>query len=354
MPASAPGEAPRCPSFFQGADGSLWLCTSGGIWHGSEKTWTQISTTDPGAKVWPQRIYRTRDGQIWTTQFEGGRISLQRLLPGRLEPFTAPDMPSELDVTHLLEDSEGDLWVGTMTGLLRLDPKRIRVYSRRDGLRSDDTLAVAKGADGTMWVGTAEGISAVRNGQITNLPPPETPGGWKGVPVLLADRQNALRVGQAGPSLACFQQGKWTYQPAPKEFGDTEYLKAIHEDRQGRMWLATAERLFYTSDAGGWRSFSTNDGLSHPDVRVVHQDRRGDLWFGTFGDGLNRLKDGGFTSYKTGRGEMNNRAWWFHEDADGVFWVGSEDGLNRFVPPGVDESRKQKAESKRASLRRQL
>ena len=29
-----------------------------------------------------------------------------------------------------------------------------------------------------------------------------------------------------------------------------------------------------------------------------------------------------------------------------MFWVGSEDGLNRFVPPGVDQSRKQKAESR--------
>jgi len=100
------------------------------------------------------------------------------------------------------------------------------------------------------------------------------------------------------------------------------------------MWIATGERVL-CNDGGHWSSFSTNNGLSHRDVRLVHQDRRGDLWFGTFGGGLNRFKDGRFTSYKTGRGEMNNRAWWIHEDADGVFWVGSEDGLNRFVPPGV-------------------
>jgi signal transduction histidine kinase/ligand-binding sensor domain-containing protein len=334
FPSDAPGKGPGCFSFFQDADESLWLCTTDGIWRGSEKNWTQITTVDPATKCSPERIYQTRDGQVWVTQFEDRRISLQRLAHGRLEPFTAPDMPSDLVVTHLLEDREGDLWIGMATGLLRLEPKRIRVYSRRNGMRSDDTLAVAKGAYGTIWVGTTEGVSGVRSGQITNLPPPQANRSSERIPVFLLDHKNALWAGWVGPWLACFQEGEWKLLAAPAELGNTEYLKAIQEDRQGRMWWANGERLL-CNDRGRWTIFSTNDGVSHPDVRVVHQDRRGDLWFGTFGGGLNRLKDGRFTNYKTGRGEMNNRAWWIHEDADGVFWVGSEDGLNRFVPPGV-------------------
>ena len=393
MPTDGARGAPFCFSFFQAADESLWLCTSEGIWRGGGKAWTRITIADPGAtfwpqRIWPQRIYQTRDGQVWVTQFEGDRIGLQRLVAGRLEPFTAPDMPSDLVVTHLLEDREGDLWVGTKTGLLRLERKRIRVYSRRDGLRSDDTLAVAKGADGTIWVGTAEGVSGVRNGQITNLPPPEATVAWKRVPVFLADRKNALWVGWAISRLAGFQQGTWTWLHAPAELGNTDDLKAMYEDQTGRMWFANGERVLCTeggrynglstdnrdgkwqmangkgqrangewqmangkTDGAHWSSFSTNNSLSNPDVRVIHQDGRGDLWFGTFGGGLNRLKEGRFTSYKTDRGEPNNRAWWIHEDADGVFWVGSEDGLNRFVPPGAQEIGRQKADGNRAPWR---
>ena len=60
------------------------------------------------------------------------------------------------------------------------------------------------------------------------------------------------------------------------------------------------------------------------------------MWFGTYGGGLNRLHNGRISSYATQLGELNNRAWWIHEDSDGIFWVASQEGLNRFVPPGLE------------------
>ena len=335
-----------CFSFLGAADGSLWLCTGTSIWRGSKGVWTVVASAGLESRPWQQRICRTSDGRVWVTRrLEGGHTGLHRLIQGRLEPFAAPEFPEDLNVTRVLEDREGDLWVGTTTGLFRLEPKRIRAYSRREGLRNDDTQAVTQGADGTIWVGTAAGLSGIRAGKVENVKAPQEGREWGRIGVFLADRHDAVWVAWPGPHLARFRGGEWQMLPAPGEIGDGQDLKALFEDRQGRIWLGIRTAVL-CRDGEQWSSYSTNQGLSHGDARAIYQDRRGDMWFGTYGGGLNRLKDGRFTAYKTNRGEHNNRAWWIHEDTDGVFWVGTEDGLNRFVPAGAEQSRKQKAESR--------
>jgi len=131
-----------------------------------------------------------------------------------------------------------------------------------------------------------------------------------------------------------FDHGAWV-SPAPLSLGES-WVRTLYEDRSGRIWAGFAGGVAWLSEAGTVQELP--QALSHPDVRVIHEDRRGDLWFGTYGGGLNRLHDGQITAYTTALGEYNNRAWCIHEDADGVFWVGSRNGMNRFVPPGVDET----------------
>jgi ligand-binding sensor domain-containing protein len=65
-----------CYSFFQDANEILWLCTSDGVWQGSEKAWTRITRTAPSPGSWPLGVYQTRDGELWVKQFDGDRSSL--------------------------------------------------------------------------------------------------------------------------------------------------------------------------------------------------------------------------------------------------------------------------------------
>ncbi len=350
--ASGLGKALKMPaenalylSFLQEPDGSFWLCSSTGLWRGDEKSWTRV--TAPGARhgAWPKQIFRTRDGQLWVMHGDGERATLHHLVEGQLRLFTTPESPEGLEVTRLLEDRDGNLWVGTKNGLVRLQPKRIKVYSRQDGLRNDDTQAVTAGPDGTIWIGTIQGVSALRRGTVTNLPLRNLEDGACGT--MATHGEDRLRIFGTPGDVIEFDGARWNPLNTGFDLNSLGGVRTLYEDREGRMWVGEKCGVLFDNQ-GQCLSYTTNSGLSGGDVRLIYQDRRGDMWFGTFGEGLNRLHDGKFTSFISDRGEHNNRMWWIHEDVDGIFWVATEDGLNRFVPSGAgtEESRKQKAESR--------
>lgn len=331
--------------FLRQTNGTILVAAQQGLWRGSEAGWERIETVPPGDRQCPVQIYPASNGDLWIPW--GINVpGYPDWLPPRLARFRAgrsefvdlsalPDYP----LTEFLQDREGHLWLGTESGLCQLRPKAVRVYAREDGLRNDYVKSLTEGPDGTIWLGTAEGVSGIKDGQVTNLPPVE-PLNWGRAEGLLADRRGRVWYGMHYPNAVAFEHGAWT---SPVAFNSQQgRLRTLYEDRLGRIWAGFDRGAACLSEAGALQDLA--HALSHPDVRVIHEDRRGDFWFGTYGGGLNRLHDGQITSYTTTLGEYNNRMWCIHEDADGVFWVGSRNGLNRFVPPGVEEVRSPKSQ----------
>jgi len=317
-------------SFWRDNDGSFWLLGLG-LWRQEGKAWSRVTTGLPGFVGSPKDLFRTADGQLWVVQNELRGNTLQRLVAGRLEPLASSEWPADLTITRLLEDREGNIWVGSTMGLFRLQPRRVRVYSVAEGLRDDNTLAVTAAPDGTVWVGAETCVSAIREGVVENLDPANPIPGQGGSAHLQVDDLNRLWASSAS-GLVRREGGHWQNVLSAEDLYDLGGVQSLYQDRAKRIWVGTKHGVL-RQDGNRWTRFSVTNGLSSGDVRVIHQDARGDMWFGTFGGGLNRLRNGEFTTYATARGDHNNRAWWIHEDADGVFWVGTEDGLNRFVPP---------------------
>lgn len=250
-------------------------------------------------------------------------MSLRQLTNGGLRPVLPEGNPDGLKVACWLEDYEGNLWVGCKTGLLRLEPKRVRTYSSRNGLGNEDAKMVTESPDGTIRVITAGGLSSIRQGEVSNQ-----------ASSLVFAADNFGRVWRFMPDALRQLDGEGTWTISTPSYLPQLGFNRVYEDREHRIWLGTGHGVLRLEGAR-WIYFPVTNGAGRADVRVIHQDHRGDMWFGTFGGGLWRLHDGQFAQYLTDRGPENNRAWWIHEDADGIFWIGSEEGLNRFVPPGL-------------------
>lgn len=149
-------------------------------------------------------------------------------------------------VRTMLEDSQGRLWVATITGGLNLLDRahwRFRHWRTGNGDRSpshDGVFALTEADGGKLWVGTQAGL---------DLFDPHT------------GRFRKAALGKGG-----------------------EFVMALHRDRRGRVWAGTLGEGLFRSDDGG-RSFQRVRGeggeATPDDVFVLAEDARGQVWAGT-------------------------------------------------------------------------
>ena len=155
--------------------------------------------------VWPFRSVCERDLRRSRRQSVGGTYSgLNRFNQGRFyNVLDNEGLPFDR-VNALLEDREGDVWVGSREGLVRLTPKRFSTITRRQGLTHDNVTSVLQDRNGSMWVGTwGGGVNQMKDDKIvpqvlTNTPgknvvlsPPQSPF-WKGADVPVSSQSPGL------------------------------------------------------------------------------------------------------------------------------------------------------------------
>jgi ligand-binding sensor domain-containing protein/signal transduction histidine kinase len=247
--------------------------------------------TNIGASV--AALLEDRDGNLWIGT-EG--VGLFRSTRGKLSKFTIQDgLPSDR-IISLFEDKDGNLWIGTRGGgLVRLRNRSIITYTTDNGLSSDFISSVREDSKGTMWIGTrTAGVNLLRHGQITKI---------YNVNSGLLDNQ----------------------------------VRALCEDNGGGVWLGTMKSVEYLSDGSGGNAMrirhvldSTNSTLTN--IRSIYCDNRGTIWVGGYGGGLVRYENNAWQPV-TFRSTLptNNFIRVITEDRTGAMWVGTQAGVNQIV-----------------------
>jgi ligand-binding sensor domain-containing protein/signal transduction histidine kinase len=237
------------------------------------------------------------------------------------QPRHIPGLSAQA-ILSLCFDREGDLWVGTDGGgLNRVKRSRFRTLP---GTENWVVQSVSPDARGGLWIGCNGGELAHWTGgalQRYRTTQESVPPSVKSVTV---DRQDRVWVGTWGRGL--FSLDEDVLQPIVAAGLFQAAVVAIHQDRQGAIWLGLQEGLARI-DSDGLSLFSTKDGLTHNAVRALVDDAEGNLWIGTAGGGLNRMKDGRFTAYRKSPGQLSSdEINALHLDADGVLWIATADG----------------------------
>src|SRR5208283_1470821 len=194
-------------------------------------------------------------------------------------------------VLSLYEDSSGNLWAGSETGLWRWKPPLPKPYRMPDAVQQIPSLA--EDDSNAILISALGGIRQFLDGKVENYLLPGAPQKVKPY-ALLRDSNGCLWIGTADRGLLHVHQGKLdVFARTDGLSGD--FITGLVEDREGTIWVATTHGLdrFRALAAS---AISVKQGLSAAIVHSVLSVKDGSVWIAT-SSGLYRRNSGQISIY---------------------------------------------------------
>jgi signal transduction histidine kinase/ligand-binding sensor domain-containing protein len=197
--------------------------------------------------------------------------------------LTAREGLSGNHVWPLIEDHEGNVWVGTNAGLDRFRP-RVAMPARLPAAALN--VALAAGTDGSLWAG-ASNRPAMRmvDGRVDTLDMP--------APTTSAMRDDAGTVWMGGPSgIWRSRENRLVHVAAlPAGAAPDSSVRAMARDAAGNLWVSINRLGLFVLRAGGWEAVPPPSASASQVMPVTASaDADGRVWFG-YRDNLLVMRD---------------------------------------------------------------
>lgn len=275
----------------------------------------------------PQPFFQDREGNIWI----GTSSGLDRFRRNRLQPLPVSE---ELLFPAMIRTPAGGMWISSYPG-------GVYSVSAAGGseMVSKERFSVSHlAADGTLWLAGAVGVRRqAPDGSVTNFAPPD---GLHGLEArsIQQDSAGTLWVGFSGNGgLFRLVQGRWLRDGGLAGFPpDRPHIMAT--DDQGRVWMGHSGNVVTIvgndkgkgEDRTSIRRLDAASGLQLGNVLALCADGPR-MWAGGE-EGTMLYREGRFTALRGARGEtfrgvsgiarLPNGDLWLH-GADGVYRVGA-------------------------------
>ncbi len=229
-----------------------------------------------------------KNGALWIAHDKG----LTRYVNGQIRTFTAAELPDGY-CGAVLEDSKGNIWAGTETGIAIFNGEVWRDFTGESGFGKIPISMIFEDSEGVIWFGS--------------------------------DSVNLV-------GLMRYDGKEWRSFSVDTGLVAHNTISDIFEDDEGNLWVASG-----IGSHGGATcikqntvdTFTMEDGLMGPRVRSLYQDRLGRFWFGSEFEG-SAVFDGGKRFFLTpDQGLAGWEVMEMLEDSAGVLWLATENGITR-------------------------
>lgn len=345
--------------------GTQWVSTSSAVYYRRAGD-TRYRVASP-ANMELASLAAAPDGTVWISNGVNANYRLSQTPPQSGAPAPKPELPG----SGMWFDRQGTMWLASETHLERMLPDVFPDPRQRitpdQGLSGLNPQTFFEDRDGNVWIGTATGLDRFRRNRITPLPSHEA----IVTPALAADaggkvwlsnaRTSAWLMDAAGQRHATLDTGFWSsaakrnsrnatgavlgsYQgiwhagriiaPQPPEVRDPQTLYALAQDRAGDWWASYLNHDLFRYRDGKWE----HPYPSLPKLRVMSllSDSRDRLWIGYPGNRIAVVEGGKPTLMGAEQGLNIGNVLCIYERG-GNLWVAGESGAarydgKRFVP----------------------
>jgi signal transduction histidine kinase/ligand-binding sensor domain-containing protein len=311
---------------FSDRRGQIWLGTNGAgllrLQPDAREPFTLTARNGLGGDQ-IRAILEDRDGNIWV----GTEAGLTRVSESRIRSaITRPDVTTE-NVTSLVADSLGHIWVNKSDGLARFTKDRDFSRPSSPWTQFGSISALFSNARGSTFIASTDGrVAEYANGAFHPVAP-FTRGGDAVVGISAAhdnrlwlhDRRRFIRLGPSPSDHLAID--------TPDQF-EGRTFRFMYVDRRNRLWAGADGGLVAMLDGDRFRVYGQESGIPPGQLSGILEDREGRVWIGGDG-GLSTFRDGRFLTLTTRNGLPSNRIFFTIPDATGDLWIGIGAGLVR-------------------------
>lgn len=318
-PGNIRGERPV--SVIEDKNGMIWIGTWGGglnRYNPGEQTFSSFSKSVHTEKEMPgdfiRKILRGQENNLWIGTWSGlwkaGIMDTSDIDFQYIELI--PAMPgNEFRITSLVEDKDGNIWVGTLgQGVFRVsaDGKVLNNF-RADsppgyGLSSNQVSSIARDKSGNTWIGTvSNGVDIINpmNRKIIHLENvPDDPFSLSGnnIHSMFVDNAGLVWLGTVGLNIFNSSCNKFNLQLDMNAVGrpveDVKNVSSIMQDASARLWVGTEDSGLFCiidgekNDEDSWIEQVLQE-LEFLNIGAIVSDDNRTIWIGTRGNGLIKL-----------------------------------------------------------------
>ncbi len=280
-----------------------------------------------------------------------------------------PELQGRMVANDLLEDREGNLWVGSpVQGLIRIRKSRVTPLQTRDGPYLAGVQAAIRDREGTWWIGNRSGgVDRIRDGVIDRLELVE--GGYPR-PLSCIFEDSSGKIWFASRDGSLFAWNGENFDIPFSGVAGVSQVNAIAEDSDGWLWFAggrgicrwdgesidrfddqpeldalefsaialggqglvvaaTTDGRIFSSDGSALTELETHPALEQRWISSILVLENDELWVTTVGAGLFVRRDGAWHRFSSFDGMPDERLTGLALEDQDSLWIGSLGGILR-------------------------